>query len=277
MAAPPRPPRDWAFARATIVRDLEGARPGTLRYTVEGPHQKGPNALEVLLPEDFDGEGRYPVVYLLPVNTGTDGPWGSGIVEAMAGGLHHRHRAIFVAPAFDTVPWYGDNPERPEVRQSSYLLETVVPFVDREFPTVAGPEGRQLVGFSKSGLGALSLFLRHPEVFGDVAAFDPSPRPGSRAFRAWGVAESFGRPENFDASDPMLLLGRRRRELRLRGRHITLLVGGPGCRKGAEMYLARLRELHIPFVAIHASDMAHTWSSGWLPLALAALAPGSAR
>ena len=83
--------------------------------------------------------------------TGTDGRWGSGIAEARRIDLHNRHRVIFIAPAFDTTPWYGDNPLRPEVRQASYLTDVVIPFVDGAFPTVAEPAGRSVVRLQQVG------------------------------------------------------------------------------------------------------------------------------
>ncbi len=257
-----------------IIPDPQGARPGTLRFRATGPHQKGPNAIEVLVPDGMDPARRYPVVYLLPVNTGTDGPWGSGVAEAMRCGLHNRHRAIFVGPAFDTVPWYGDNPDRPEVCQATHLTRAVIPFIDREFPTLPGPEGRFVAGFSKSGLGALSLFLQHPELFGSVAAFDPAFAPTPANFNRWGVADSYGSRSNFERADPMVLLGRHRGRLRGGRRRIVLLCGGPGVRVGAERYRARLAELGIPFLYMLGSNMPHTWTSGWLSLAISGLAPG---
>lgn len=152
----------------------------------------------------------------------------------------------------------------------------MIPFVDREFPTVADPAGRFVVGFSKSGLGALSLFLRRPDLFGRVAAFDPALAPTPANFLAWDVVHSYGTRANFDRCDPMTLLRSARSRLRGRVRRIVLLAGGPSPRLGADRYRARLAELHIPFVFIAGSNMAHTWSSGWLPLAIAALAPETA-
>lgn len=117
----PTPARDDDAAdRATITLDPAGLRPGTSCYTATGSHQRGPNKIEVLVPDDLETGRSYPVVYLLPVNTGTDGPWGCGIAEARRGDLHNRHRAIFVAPAFDSIR--GTATTRSGPRSASRLI-----------------------------------------------------------------------------------------------------------------------------------------------------------
>ena len=77
-----------------------------------------------------------------------------------------------MAPTFSHLPWYADHPTDPDIRQESYLLEVVIPFIEANYPARADRRGRLLLGFSKSGWGAYSLLLRHPDVFGKAAAWD---------------------------------------------------------------------------------------------------------
>ncbi len=262
-----------ASAPATsIARDAEGVNPGILCYTVNSGYQKGPNKLEILLPDGMEKGKRYPVVLLLPVNTGTKGNWGSGIVEVQKRDLHNRYGVICVAPAYDTEPWYGDNPGRPQVRQQAYLLDVAIAFVEKEFPTLGESRGRFVVGFSKSGLGALCLFLRNTEAFSRVAAFDPSIGPPSQeTFKTWGFAESYGTRENFDNYDPMLLLEKKQKVLAGKDRRIVLMADGPGSRIGVDVLKTRMGDLKIPHTYVLGSDMGHSWNTGWLPLAFAGL------
>ena len=44
--------------------------------------------------------------------------------------------------------------------------------IEQHYPARADRDGRLLVGFSKSGWGAYSLLLRHPDRFGKAAAWD---------------------------------------------------------------------------------------------------------
>ncbi len=261
-----------ASEAAKIEKDAQSINPGIVSYTVSSGYQKGPNALEVLLPDNFSRDKKYAVIYVLPVNTGTKGNWGSGIVEMQKANLQNTYGVIVVAPAFDTEPWYGDNPAAPKVRQSAYVLDVVIPFIDREYPTVAEGKGRMVLGFSKSGLGAMSLFLRNLEIFGKVAVFDAATGPDSQEiFKTWGFAESYGSRENFDKYDPMLLLGKAAPKLKGGPRRIVMMAGGPGSRLGVDMMQTRMRDGGIPFVYVLGSNMGHSWNTGWLPLAVAAL------
>jgi len=77
-----------------------------------------------------------------------------------------------------------------------YLIQVVLPFVEKEYLAQALPEARLLLGFSKSGWGAFSLLLRHPGVFGKAVAWDAPltvDRPGQ-----YGSGPIFGTQENFD-------------------------------------------------------------------------------
>ena len=55
---------------------------------------------------------------------------------------------------------------------------------------------------------------------------------------------------------------------------ITVLNGGPGIRLGVEALLGQLRDRQVPHTLIANSAWGHTWTSGWLPLAVAALVDG---
>jgi enterochelin esterase-like enzyme len=256
-----------------ITRDTQSVNPGTRSYTVISAYQKRPNELEVLLPDDYSPDKKYRVVYMLPVNTGTTGQWGSSIVEARKANLQNAYDMIFVAPAYDTQPWFGDNPVHPETQQDTYMLDVVVPFIDKEFSTVAEARGRMLIGFSKSGLGAWQLFLMHLDVFEQVAIFDSyQGQPSQEQWKTWGFVDTYGTRENFDTYDPLKLLDQDKEVLQKEPRRITLLGGGPGPRVGVDLYRTKLEDYKIPHIYVHGTYMQHNWYSGWLPLAVAGMA-----
>lgn len=259
-------------AEPVITRDPQPVTKGTESWTVESPFLRGANKIEVLLPSPMEKERAYPVIYVLPVNAGTKGDWGHPLEEALRDDLANRHQAIFVVPSFPVLPWFGDNPNDPEMRQNRHVSEVVVPFIDKTYPTLAKPEGRAVIGFSKSALGALQLFLLEPEKFGGVAVFENwYGVPNALQWEKWGFAECYGTRENYDALDPQRLLNENKERLSKEKRPLAVLIGGPGPRLGTELLLMQLRGTGIPHLEIRDTSWGHTWKSGWLPLAVTAL------
>lgn len=160
------------------------------------------------LPPGYDGTRRFPVVYLLAAFGGDGrsfldgGPWRPSVIDRLDRAMTKGEcrEAILVMPDASTR-WGGsqylDSPAMG--RYQTHLLEEVVPFVDRELRTIAGPEGRAIAGRSSGGFGALRACLDRPGVFGALAshagdaAFDLSLRPTIQAaaicaMRAGGAA-----------------------------------------------------------------------------------------
>jgi S-formylglutathione hydrolase FrmB len=168
---------------------------GIISHDVQSSRQSGPTQIRVLLP-DSPKVKRHGVVYVLPVEAGTKTEFGDPLLELKRLDLHNRYNVIFVERTFFDTPWYADNPNDPGIQQESYLVKDVIPFIDRMYPTRARTEGRFLVGFSKSGWGACTLLLRHPQTFGRAAAWDAPmmmDQPGE-----WGSSPIFGTKQNFE-------------------------------------------------------------------------------
>ena len=264
----------WA-APWQAARDAAPGVPGTESWTFTSEFQTGDNKVEVLRPDPLVPGRRYPVVYVLPVNAGTQGAWGHPLEEARRFDLANRHQVILVTPSFAVLPWFGDNPLDPALRQNRHVSEAVVPFVDANYPTLATARGRALVGFSKSALGALQLYVLEPGKFGAAAVFENWwGVPDDKQWREWGFATCYGTRETYDALNPATLLARERTTLVTAGRPLAVLIGGPDSRLGTEALLMTLRQHRIPHTELRDMAWGHTWKSPWLPLALAALLPG---
>lgn len=259
-------------AEPVITRDPQPVTKGTESWTVESPFLPGANKIEVLLPSPMDKGRAYPVIYVLPVNAGTKGDWGHPLEEALRDDLANRHQAIFVVPSFPVLPWFGDSATDPSMRQNRHVSEVVVPFIDKTYPTLAKPEGRALIGFSKSALGALQLFLLEPDKFGAAAVFENwYGVPDDLQWNKWGFAECYGTRANYDAMDPQKLLNANKDRLISEKRPLAVLIGGPGPRLGTELLLMQLRGTGIPHVEVRDTSWGHTWTSGWLPFAVTAV------
>ena len=247
-------------ARGETTVEGPTARDGILTYTVTSEYLKGPNAVEVLLPDGLEAGKRYPFLYILPVERGTGGRWGRSILEAKRTGVHNTFGLICVAPAFDSTPWYADHPTDPTVRHESYLLKVVLPLIEGRQPALARPEGRLLVGFSKSGWGAFSLLLRHGDVFGRAAAWD-APMMEQTPTK-YGMAGNFGTQENFERYKISALI--EQRAARLKGGPARLVLLGYGnFRDQTEAIHRKMLALGIPHVYDNATRRRHHWESGW--------------
>ena len=82
-----------------------------------------------------------------------------------------QYNATIIEPIFPIDSWYADNPNDPTINYETFVADILPEWVDNNFSTT-GSEKNLLVGFSKSGYGALDLEFKHPSVFSAVAAFD---------------------------------------------------------------------------------------------------------
>jgi S-formylglutathione hydrolase FrmB len=73
---------------------------------------------------------------------------------------------ILVCPDGGYDSWYLDSPVDSTVKYDTHIAKEVVGMIDYYYHTVKSPEGRAVAGLSMGGHGALSLAIRHPEVFG---------------------------------------------------------------------------------------------------------------
>jgi len=258
--APAGEPPD-ARAPATQVSEARKQPDGVLVHTVRSPFQAGQTRIRVLLPERLEPSKRCAVLYVLPVEAGEGARYGDGLAEIAKHGLHNKHRLVCVAPTFSHLPWYADHPTDPHIRQERYLLEVVLPHVERTYPVRADRDGRLLLGFSKSGWGAFSLLLRHPGTFGRAAAWD-APLMEDRPAR-FGMGPIFGTQESFEGYRITGLL--KGRAAVLRAGPPRLVLTGYGHFRDQHVGAHRLMTaLEIPHAWRDGPRRKHDWHSGWV-------------
>ena len=169
---PPLLPAILAHEPDTSIAPAVTGENEILTHTVESPYQAGQTDIRVLLPTKRSVNDRFPVVYVLPVEAGSGNEYGDGLREVQTRDIHNKHRVIFVAPTFSALPWYADHPTKTDLSQETFFVKVVVPFVEQAYPAAKRAVDRLLLGFSKSGWGAWTLLLRHPQVYGRAAAWD---------------------------------------------------------------------------------------------------------
>jgi hypothetical protein len=145
------------------------------------PHRR---KLAVWLPPQYDegrgrGRGRrFPVLYDLVGFTGSGlahanwKPFGDNVPERAARLIHERRMgpAIIVFP--DCFTAYGGNQyvNSPAIGDyADYLTREIVPFVDREFRTLAAREHRGCFGKSSGGYGAMIHGMKYARHWGAIA------------------------------------------------------------------------------------------------------------
>jgi len=83
----------------------------------------------------------------------------------------------------------------------TYVTDELIALIDAQFPTT---QTRSIFGHSMGGHGALTLALRHPDLFKSVSAFAPISSPtrcawGEKAFSAY-LGEDRGQWDRHDAA-----------------------------------------------------------------------------
>lgn len=254
----------------STVETIASISEGVYTYSVMSPYQRRPNRVEVLTPDSFDRAKRYRVLYLLPVNDGITGEWGSGIQEAKRNDIANKFDVICVAPEYDETPWFGDHPSDKTLWQETYLLRVVIPSVEKRFPVVKKKEGRLLLGFSKSGFGALAVLLRHLDFIGAAAAWD-APLTSPVILRNQEAMKLvFATDENYRKYFIPELIDKHAGSLRRGPPRITLVTNGPPPSSIGDVH-DQLDRLRIPHRFQIDQKRLHDWRSGWLPIAAALL------
>jgi hypothetical protein len=261
----------WKIGKSTIA-DAVNDENGFRSHFVESEYQKGPTAIKVLLPDRLEKGRRYPVVYVLPVEAGTQNRFGNGLLEVKKLALHNKRDLIFVLPTFAHLPWYADHPTDGAIRQETYFLKVVVPFVDKHYPALAESRGRLLLGFSKSGWGAFSLLLRHPDQFSRAAAWDA---PMNMVRPQFGMGDIVGTQENFEKYRIARLLEQQAEVVQKEER--LALVGYANFRDHHQTIHDQLIRLKIPHLYRDEKKPKHTWDAGWIDEAVRFLAAPAAR
>jgi S-formylglutathione hydrolase len=164
----------------------------------------GPMRFSVFLPPAADEGGLVPAVYALAGLTCTEETFAikagaQGVAAALGLALVTCDTSPRAArfPGDDAswdfglgAAYYLDATESPwstAYRMETYLTEELPALVEAHFPVASDRRG--LLGHSVGGHGALTLALRHPDLYRSVSAFAPMVAPCQVP---WGI-EAFGR------------------------------------------------------------------------------------
>ena len=179
--------RDITFRSASLGREME--------YRVVLPRQLAPGQ-------------KLQVVYLLHGGGGGFRDWSndSDVARFAESGL------LLVMPEGESS-YYTNAVKPPEDRYEDYIVKDLIADVQSRFPVASGRANRAIVGVSMGGFGAVTLALRHPDLFvfaGGLSSAIDVPR---RAFTVKRLQQSLHYDSIFGAaasqtrrqSDPFVL------------------------------------------------------------------------
>ncbi len=148
-----------------------------------------PLPYNVVLPPLYDAPQsraiRYPVLYLLHGLGGSSADWVSSRAHLAAHAA--QYRLIIVTPEGQDA-WYTDSATVPTDKFETYIIEELIPDVERRFRALSTREARAVAGLSMGGYGALKFGVKHPQRF----------------ILAASLSGAFGAP-SWDQNDPALL------------------------------------------------------------------------
>lgn len=169
-----------------LIREV--VRGKTLENTVTGENPD--RHVSIYLPPGYDAdrERRYPVVYLLHGIADTDETW----TRAWSGEKHAgyatvrdvldkginagRFGAMIVVMPDQKTKWFGSFYVNSSVNGDwgDFTAKELVAYIDKKYRTLAEPRHRAVAGHSMGGYGAITLSMKHPEVFGAAYGMNPA-------------------------------------------------------------------------------------------------------
>jgi len=124
----------------------------------------------VVLPVNYDKpelrNTRYPVLYLLH---GLFGHYDNWTTHTKLADYAFQYEMIIVTPEGNDG-WYTDSGTAPSDKYESYLVQELIPDVEKRFRVNNNRASRAIGGLSMGGYGAVKFGVKYPEMFAFVAS-----------------------------------------------------------------------------------------------------------
>jgi S-formylglutathione hydrolase FrmB len=192
----------------------------------------------IIAPESYRATGQpYPVLYLLHGWSGNFAGWLGDAPQLRQHADHYQ--MLIVCPDGGYDSWYLDSPVDSTVRYDTYISKEVVGFIDYYYNTRRERSGRAIAGLSMGGHGALTLAIKHSDIFG--AAGSMAGGLDLRPFKKndWDLKSVLGNPltnwQNWEDASAVNLISL------LKGRELPIIID---CGLG-DFFLEANREMHF--------------------------------
>jgi putative esterase len=263
-----------AFTATLTGTDVNGVKTYSVTSDDNGPDA---NNMRVLPPSSPPSGVAHAFLLVLPTEAGNDEPGddlGDGLEVLRGLNAHNNYNLTLVNPQFNIQPWYADCDDNDDYQFETFMVSDLVPWILDNLGT--GDEHVYLIGFSKSGLGATFLLLKHPSVFAAAAAWDFPANQDAAATdhgRTVGDGINFGSDANFETN------------YELSSAHITTWISGKNFTTVNRLWIGSygafqddmsdfdtlLTGLDVLHTTETPTERTHAWNSGWVPDALVGL------
>jgi len=199
----------------------------------------------VTLPENYQANGpAYPVLYLLHGWSGNFAGWLSEAPQLRE--QADLYQMIIVCPDGGYDSWYLDSPVDSTVRYDTYITKEVVGFIDYYYNTRNERSGRAISGLSMGGHGALTLAIKHMDLFGAAGSMAGGLELRTFKKNDWRLQKVLGDPnkywDNWENSSAVSLVPR------LKDRRDLAIMIDCGL---SDFFLETNREMHRQLLAIN--------------------------
>lgn len=178
----PAPPASFAEVQPSV------AQGSIVEFSYDSAVTGTRRKASVYLPAGYSPQRRYPVLYLLHGLAGTHQEW-PGYVRAgpILDNVIAAGKAVPMIVVMPNGRALADDRPWPEERKFSQehvagfanferdLLDSLIPAIDRAYPTVTQRGARAIAGLSMGGGQALNFGLGHLETFAWVGGFSAAP------------------------------------------------------------------------------------------------------
>jgi hypothetical protein len=264
----------WSGGDAGFQVNYTGTSGGIASYNMISANDGyGAQTLRVLQPTDPAAGVAHNFLIVMPVEPGLGNQYGDGLETMQSLNAQNQYNLTIVEPTFTIDPWYANDPNDPNLQYETFMTQELVPWIKANLATT-GNEQIWLIGFSKSGLGAQDLILKYPNLFTLAASWD-FPADISSYDQYSDSAANYGTEANFADNYELdqSFIDTYAAPFQTSNR---IWIGSYSLyQQDVSDYDARLTTAGILHTTETPTYGVHEWQSGWVPLALAALAQDS--
>jgi S-formylglutathione hydrolase FrmB len=171
---------------------VEAARVRTVQFKSKLTGKELPYS--VVLPASYEQSDKekvlYPTLYLLH---GLSGHYSNWFSKTKLAEYAAEYQLIVVTPEGNDG-WYTDSAIVPADKYESYIMQELIPDVERRFRALKTRKGRAIGGLSMGGYGALKFGVKYPDQFVFAASMSGALNAATRTNANPGFAWEYVRP-----------------------------------------------------------------------------------